>query len=270
MDRAKKSKPKPLLLYRFQRYYHSLQTGHYLLKQSRRNDPVRVFFRQCEIDSACGLHVLCSVLVIFDLAKSVALVDMAKRKYGVPAIVFEAFKHTYFTGVNPAEFVHLVHSLELGLNLTLVEAATADCDRWLVDCLMAGELVAIVTASAKNTARDQHWTLAVGVEGLCVGREHRPDTILLLDPSATEPVYRPHNARLRVAMSGPGSAGGRAAERLYAPSKPTQAQRNQRIVWHYESESFGSEPVVVMAAVRFRLSAKHEHQRTSIRPRGIK
>jgi hypothetical protein len=255
MAQTKRSAQKPIVTYRFQRYHHSLQTGHYLLKQARRQDPVRVFFDQGCIDSACGLHVLCSVLVILDQAKSVALVDMAKRKYGVPATVFEAFEHTYFNGVSGKEFVRLTDSLMLPMNLTLVEAVDSDCDRWVVDCVMAGELVAIVTASAKNTSRDQHWSLAVGVEGLCVGREHRPDTILLLDPSAaTEPCYRPHNARLRVATSGSGNAGGKAAERLYQPVN--RNARSQRIVWHYESEDFASEPAVLIAAVRFRLSPR--------------
>jgi hypothetical protein len=252
MAPTQKPSQKPVAQYRFQRYYHALQTGHYLLKQARRQDPVRVFFDQGSIDSACGLHVLCSVLVILDQAKSVALVDMAKRKYGVPATVFDAFEHTYFNGVSSKDFVSLINSLKLPLNLTLMEAVNGDCDRWVVDCLMAGELVAVVTASAKNTSRDQHWCLAVGVEGLCVGREHRPDTILALDPSATEPNYRPHNARLRVAASGLGSAGGKAVERLYQPVN--RHARNQRIIWHYESESFASEPAVLMAAVRFRLS----------------
>jgi hypothetical protein len=254
MARTQRPSQKPVVTYRFQRYYHALQTGHYLLKQARRQDPVRVFFDQGCMDGACGLHVLSSVLVIFDLAKSVALVDMAKRKYGVPAIVFEAFERTYFNGVSPKEFVRLIDALKLPMNLTLVEAATTECDRWVVDGLMAGELLALVTASAKNTSRDQHWTLAVGIEGLCEGREHRPDTILLLDPSATEPRYRPHNARLRVAMSGPGSAGGKAAERLHQPTN--RHVRNQRIVWHYESEDFASEPAVLIAAVRFRLSTR--------------
>jgi hypothetical protein len=254
MARTQKLSQKPVVQYRFQRYYHALQTGHYLLKQALRQDPVRVFFDQGSIDSACGLHVLCSVLVILDQAKSVALVDMAKRKYGVPATVFEAFEHTFFNGVSGKDFVSLINSLKLPLNLTLMEAINGDCDRWVVDCLMAGELVAVVTASAKNTSRDQHWTLAVGVEGLCVGREHRPDTILLLDPSATEPNYRPHNARLRVATSGLGSAGGKAAERLYQPVN--RDARSQRIIWQYESESFASEPAVLMAAVRFRISTR--------------
>jgi hypothetical protein len=254
MARTLKPEQKQVVQYRFQRYYHALQTGHYLLKQARRQDPVRVFFDQGSLDSACGLHVLCSVLVILDQAKSVALVDMTRRKYGVPATVFDAFEHTYFNGVSGKEFVRLTESLKLPLNLTLMEAINGDCDRWVVDCLMAGELVAVVTASAKNTSRDQHWTLAVGVEGLCVGREHRPDTILLLDPSATEPNYRPHNARLRVATSGLGSAGGKAAERLYQPVN--RHARNQRIIWHYESESFASEPAVLMAAVRFRISTR--------------
>jgi hypothetical protein len=255
MARTQRSTQKPIVTYRFQRYYHALQTGHYLLKQSRRQDPVRVFFDQGCIDSACGLHVLCSALVILDQAKSVALVDMAKRKYGVPATVFKAFEHTYFNGVSGKEFVRLTESLKLPLNLTLVEAINGDCDRWVVDCLMAGELLAVVTANAKNTLRDQHWTLAVGIEGLCVGREHRPDTILLLDPStASQPCYRPHNARLRVATSGFGSASGKAAERLYQPVN--RSARSNRLVWNYESEDFATEPAVLIAAVRFRLAPR--------------
>ena len=95
-----KTNPKSVMSYRFQRYFHSLQTGHYLLKQSKRQDPVRVFFQQGDIDGACGIHVFAAILVIFDLAKSVALQDMPKRKFGVPAAVWSVFSHTFFAGVH--------------------------------------------------------------------------------------------------------------------------------------------------------------------------
>jgi hypothetical protein len=248
-----KSEQTVAVSYRFQRYFASLLTGHYLMKQSHRQDPVRVFFDQGSLDSACGLHVCAAIFVLFDLAKSIALEDMAKRQYGVPAMVFQAFERTYFTGVNPKEFVSLVDSLNQPLNLTLREASSGDLDRWLMDCLMRGELVAVVTASAKNTARKQHWSLAVGVEGLTVGREHRPDTILLLCPSASEPNYRPHNARLKVVTSGSGSDSGKAARRLYQANATSSSPR--RLIWNYESESFATEPVVLVAAVRVRLNA---------------
>jgi hypothetical protein len=236
--------------YRFQRYQHALMTGKLLLKQSKRQDPVRVFFRQGDLDSYCGLAVFSMVLVIFDLAKSVALQDMARRKYGTPSDVWAALGDTAFTGVRAADFVQRVDSLKLPLRLTLREANTGSVDRWVVDCLMAGELVALVTASAKNTGRNQHWTLATGVEGHAIGRQHRPDTILVLDPSGSDPCFQPHNARMVVPATGIGSRGGKTAESLY---KPKPDERAHRVQWLYESEDYAPEPSVIMAAVRFKL-----------------
>jgi hypothetical protein len=236
--------------YRFQRYHHALMTGKLLLKQSKRQDPVRVFFRQGDLDSYCGLAVFSMVLVIFDLAKSVALQDMAHRKYGMPADVWTVLGETAFTGIRASDFVQRVDSLKLPLNLTLREANTGSVDRWVVDCLMAGELVALVTASAKNTGRNQHWTLATGIEGQAIGRQHQPDTILVLDPSGGEPHFRPHNARMVVPATGVGSRGGKAAESLY---KLKPDERAHRVQWLYESDDYAPEPSVIMAAVRFRL-----------------
>lgn len=246
---AYKSKPNAVVSYRFQRYFHTLQAGHYLLKQAKRQDPVRVFFQQGDIDGACGIHVFAAVMVLFDLAKSVALQDMPKRKFGVPAAVWSVFSHTFFTGVHAHEFVTLVDSLKLPLNLTLRESKDGGLDRWVVDCLMRGELVAIVTANAKNS-KFKHWSLALGIEGLVTGRETRPDTILLLDPSASEPSYRPHNARLRVPITGPGSRAGKSADELSQSNKRNATSKP--IYWLYESGDFATEQVRLVSAVRFR------------------
>jgi hypothetical protein len=245
-----KQNPTSAISYRFQRYHHALMTGKLLLKQSKRQDPVRVFFRQGDLDSYCGLAVFSMVLVIFDLAKSVALQDMAHRKYGMPADVWTALGETAFTGIRASDFVQCVDSLKLPLSLTLREAISGSVDRWVVDCLMAGELVALVTASAKNTGRNQHWTLATGIEGQALARQHQPDTILVLDPSGGEPHFRPHNARMVVPATGIGSRGGKAAESLYK-FKPDE--RAHRVQWLYESDDYAPEPSVIIAAVRFRL-----------------
>jgi hypothetical protein len=115
---ASKSK-KETVAYRWQRHHASLQTGHYLTVQSKRQDPVRVFFGQGDIDGACGVHVLSAVLVLMGLAKNSALQDMPRRKYGVPAEVWATFSHTFFCGVHAHEFVELADTLKLPLNLTL-------------------------------------------------------------------------------------------------------------------------------------------------------
>jgi hypothetical protein len=231
--------------YRWQRFHPSLQTGHYVTVQSKRQDPVRVFFGQGDIDGACGVHVFLAVLVIFDLAKSIALQDMPRRKYGVPAEVWKKFQHTFFDGVHASEFVELVDSLKLPLNLTLRQDKDGGLDKWTVDCLMRGELVAVTFASIKNR-RTKHWALCVGVEGMACGRENRPTTILLLDPGGSEPCFRPFNARLCVPQTGPGSRGGKTANELL------KSVNNKPIHWLHEGPDWGKEPMRLLAAVRFR------------------
>ena len=233
--------------YRWQRHHASLQTGHYLTVQSKRQDPVRVFFGQGDIDGACGVYVFSMVLVILDLAKSSALQDMSRRKFGVPSSVWKKFGHTFFSGVHADEFVELVESLKLPQNLTLRQFKGTGLDKWTVDNLLRGELVAVTFASVKKR-RTKHWALCVGCEGYVRGRESSTDTILLLDPSASEPSFNVANSRLRVPQTGPGSRGAKTADEL------RKAKGAKPIDWLYESADWASEPVRLTAAVRFRLS----------------
>ena len=233
--------------YRWQRHHSSLQTGHYLTVQSQNQNSGRAFSAQGDFSGACGLHVFSSVLVLFDLAKSIALQDMPMRKYGVPAEVWAAFKHTFFCGVHAHEFVELADSLLLPLNLMLRQDKDGGLDKWTVDNLLRGELVAVTFASVKNR-RTKHWALCVGCEGFMRGRESSTDTILLLDPSGSEPSFNVANSRLRVPQTGPGSRGGKTADEL------RKAKGAKPIDWLYESPDWTSEPVRLTAAVRFRLS----------------
>ena len=242
---ASKSK-RETVAYRWQRHHSSLQTGHYLTVQSKRQNPVLVFFGQGDIDGACGVHVFSMVLVISDLAKSIALQDMPRRKYGVPPEVWAAFKHTFFCGVHAHEFVELAESLLLPLNLTLRQDKDGGLDKWTVDNLLRGELVAVTFASVKNR-RTKHWALCVGCEGYVRGRESSTDTILLLDPSGSEPGFNVTNSRLRAPQTGPGSRGGKTAD------EPRKSKGAKPIDWLYESSDWASEPVRLTAAVRFRL-----------------
>lgn len=244
---AQKTKSSNVVTYRFQHYYHALQTSNFLLKQSKRHDPVRVFFNQSDIDGACCIHMFASVLVLFDLAKSVALQDMPMRKYGVPAEVWSVFEHTYFCGVHADEFVKLVASLNLPLNLTLRQDKDGSLDKWTVENLLRGELVAITFASVKNR-RTKHWALGIGCEGIKHGRESRVDTILLLDPSGTEPKFQASNSRLRIPKIGVGSRGGKTADELH------KAKNAKPIDWLYEGPDWATEPMRLTAAVRFRFA----------------
>jgi hypothetical protein len=235
-------------MYRWQRYHASLRTGRYLAVQSKRKgkELAPAFFAQSDIDGACGLHVFSAVLVMFDLAKASALLDMPLRRYGVAAEVWAAYKHTFFCGVFASEFVELADSLKLPLSLNLCQDSDGGLDKWTVDNLLRGELVVVTFASVKNRLT-KHWALCVGCEGMTIGREFRTDTILLLDPSASEPGFQAANARLCVPQTGPYSRSGKTVEELSKPkgSKP--------IDWLYESPHWDAKPMRLTAAVRFRL-----------------
>ena len=234
------------IAYRFQRVYAGLQTGHSLTVQAKRNDPVHPYMRQSDLDGACGTHVLAMVLVIFHLAKASALHDMSRRKYGVAAQVWAAFQHTYFTGIHATEWVELVNSLKLPLQLTAKHGVKDNADGHAVDWLMKGDLVALAFASVKHQ-RTKHWTLAVGVEGSVVNKAHQPDTILMLDSGSGEPSFAAYNARLRMPKTGSGSW--RAQSNL---RKPGVDGKRKPVTFLYEAPEWNAEAVYLLAAVRLR------------------
>lgn len=242
--------PKPKIKavsYRFQRFHPALQTGHGVTVKSKRAEPVQVHFAQGDMDGACGLHVFSMALVILDLAKPSALMDMRRRKFGVAAKVWAAFSETFFIGIHAPKLVELVESLRLPLIVTARHGHAEDADGFAVDCLMRGELVALAFTSVKNQ-RTKHWALGVGVEGSVDGRETKPDTLLLLDSGASDPWFSAYNARFSLPLSSTRSRLGKSSSTTVPKKKP------KPIHWIYESPEWASEPVALLAAVRFQLA----------------
>jgi hypothetical protein len=234
--RANAGSKRQAVAYRFSRVHHALQVGSCLTVKLRRAEPVSVFLRQSDLDSACGLHTMAMMLTILGLAKGTALAQMSHRKFGIPADVWKTFQHTYFKGVDPLEMVELVQSLNLPLHVSVREERDGDVDKFAMRCAMRGELVALAFASIKNQ-RTRHWALCIGCGGSMIGRTATTDTLLLLDPSAGEPSYRVWNARLRVPAT-----------------YKRRANATKAIAWQYESADWPSEPARLLAAVRFRLA----------------
>lgn len=239
---------RPAVSYRFQRVYPGIQTGHALTVKTKRQEPVRFFMQQSDLDGACGVHIAAMILAIHDLAKPSALHEMSHRKSGVSALVWQVFQHTYFAGVHPEEWVELMDGLNLPLALTAKYGVQDNADGHALEWLMRGsDLVALAFASVKHT-RTKHWALAVGVEGAAVGKLHSPDTILLLDPSASEPSFATFNARLRLPVTGPG-------RRRPPPNWPKSSEDGKRkpVHWLYEAAEWNAEEVRLLAAVRLQL-----------------
>ena len=244
---ASSTRPKEVkTAYRFQRVYADLQTGHALTVKATREEPVRPFMQQSDLDGACGIHLAAMIVSIYGLAKPSALHEMGRRKFGLAAEIFSAYKHTYFTGVHAAEWVELFNCLQLPFQLTAKFDAEDNADGHAVEWLMRGDLVALAFASVKHQ-KTKHWSLGVGIEGAVIEKIHRPDTILLLDPSASEPSFQAFNARLRLPVSG---AGNRSVKSNLV--KPSEAGKRKPVTWLYESMEWNAEEVRLLAAVRIR------------------
>jgi hypothetical protein len=227
--------------YRWQRVHPALRIGHFLTVKNKRAEPMKVFFQQSELDGACGIHCVSMVLVILGLAKSYALTEMSRRKYGVPADVWREFGDVYFCGIEVEEFVERIRRLGLPIDVAYRTREYASLDQFAIDNLMRGELVALAFKSVNNR-RTNHWALGVGCEGVQFGRESNTDTLLVLDPSATEPEFKAFNARLRLSET-------------KSQSRISRASRNSKpINWQYDSTDWQPEPVQLLGAVRLRIS----------------
>ena len=137
--------------------------------------------------------------------------------------------------------------LDLPLALKASYVADGGVDSAAVDWLMRGDLVALAFASVEHQ-RTKHWALAVGIEGVVSGQRYQPQRILLLDPSAPEPVvFQASNARLSLPQTGLGSRRAKSIE-----SDKTSGPSRKPWLWRYESDSWNPETVHLLAAVRVR------------------
>ena len=228
-------------LYRWQRIHPALIVGHVLTVKGRRAAPMSLLAQQSAYCGSCGLMTLAMILVAFGLAKSYALTEMSRRKFGVPSDVWREFYEVYFSGVEPRDFVERIHRLNLPLIVTARYRDASNLDRFAIDNLAKGELVALSFKSVQ-TRRTNHWALGIGSEGQQIGRVAKADTLLLLDPSAVEPVFRAFNSRLKISETS------RSTGVAKTTGKP------KPITWMYDSTEWMPEQVRLTSAIRFRLS----------------
>jgi hypothetical protein len=220
--------------YRWQRIQPALIVGHTLTVKAKREQPMAVLFRQSELDGACALHCIASVLVILELAKSQALTFASSRQYGVPADLWREFHDVYFTGCDAPDLVVRLQRMQLPIKLTAKYNGSDDVDAFAMQSLASGYLV-LLSFKSVLTRRTNHWALGVGSEGLQYRNQAVPDTLLLLDPSGEEPRYMAWNARLR----------------MQPHKKPeTLSQQAKPMNWLYESPEWPAELVRITSAIR--------------------
>ncbi|MBS7809243.1 hypothetical protein [Variovorax sp. PCZ-1] len=226
--------------WRWQRTHPALIVGHVLTAKANRVENQRVLYRQSDLDGACAIHSLCSVLTAMNLARGQALTQMAHRKYGLPADVWREFADVYHTGCMADDLVQRVSRLGLPLKLTARFAGDSDLDHFAVRHLYQGH-AAMLSFRSVHTGKTHHWASAVGLAGWQQGRTSAVDTILLLDASGEEPSFREFNARLRAPQS--------AATKTLL-TKPA----SKPIHWHYDSPEWPAESVRLTGVVVFKRS----------------
>ena len=226
--------------FRWQRFHPALQPGDRLTVAAKREAPMPVHFSQSDLDGACGVHCVASVLVILGLAKSHALTLSSRRKYGVPADLWRAFADCWFSGCSPLDLADRLDGTELPLQTEVVTADMGDVERFAVSELSRGELVMVGFTSVLNRLTN-HWALGVGSEGVQTGQRAVVDSLLLLDPGESEPVFRCFNARMRHLD---GAERRKLARRV--------SLNRTASYWWYEAPASGGEPVRLDSAVRIR------------------
>ena len=233
-----KSSRKPTA--RVARFHAALIGGTTVFAQTGRTAPVAVHFRQSELDGACGLCCVSMVLAVFGLVKASALEAMARRRFGIAAQVWNALKHTFFTGVHAPELCNAVRSIGLPLRLTMRHVEDSDdivghraVANFALASLRRGALVIVAYQSLRD--RTRHFVLAVGVGAAEYGRpamglDH--DTIYVLDPSSDTVSLAVYNSVL------------------------TRVQRKGTAhpAWNMECGAGYQVPVTLISAIRFDLA----------------
>lgn len=239
MAAAPKTKPS---VYRFARFHPALVADHVLSAAGPKSELIHpVFWPQSPLDSACGACTAASALSILSLVRPAALFAMSRRKSGASAIFFEQMREFWHTGIEVEELVECVNAMGLPLKLTARFKSDPDLEKFAIDALMKGELVALSIASL-HTRRTSHFTLAIGAGGSKRGNKTEVDRLFLLDSSSGAPAFREWNAVLTLLPT---------TRKKRFSDKPPDTTKRKPLDWGYSAPEWHTETVRITGAIKF-------------------
>jgi len=181
-----------------QRLYPTLQLGT-TLTVARGSYDTAVHVRQGEWDGACGPHCCAMALAIMGRISSIA--TLCDRHNGVAGRLWKAARKQYFDGMHVADLAAMIESLGTDVIVEQHDVGHRPCLAVTLSALTKQQLV---IAAWSNFHGEEHWVLCIGVEGVRVGSNFTPHSLLILDPSAAEPsALCGYNARLDFAAKPP-------------------------------------------------------------------
>lgn len=225
-------------LYRTVRYHPALNAGHTLTVSGTRQEPVDVFLRQSDIDSACAHHCVAMALIILGLVKRSAVINQANRKSGIAAQLHQTLADGWFEGFHAKQLFEAIESMKLPLVARLSDDFKG-VDASAVKTLLNGKLVLLAYESERN--RHRHWVLGVGVSGFQAGKSVAVDTLLVLCPSSDPVPLAGYNAR------------------LYREQATKLSKSSASVSWQFESMPYSCEPVRLAAAISLDLVPFHDN-----------
>ncbi|MDO8177869.1 MAG: hypothetical protein Q7T62_06455 [Undibacterium sp.] len=190
-----------------QRLHHNIVPGSYLgvmpnaarftgIKQ-RAGRPIRLHFRQSDVDGACGIHTIAMALAVLGIASPRQLQKMTTARSGIAKKLWDLAQDYYFSGMETRQLCEILLALDVGLRVRIKRAGNKGIAEFTQKHLTAGTIVIVAFSYPKSG--DSHFVLVVGVEGMQTGDARtgfKTDALLVLDPGVEEIAFCGHNGRL--------------------------------------------------------------------------
>lgn len=176
-----------------QRLFPTLRLG-FNASVTHNRHPGSVHSRQGLLDRSCGIH--CAAIALSLLGRITYPGNLPARQRGIAARLWKAAQTVYFVGMDHHTLSELLSSLSAHISVVTFTGSHQKTAAFAIDHLASGGLA--ILSWSTETANSHHWVLAVGVEGVQVGRDFTASTLLVFDPLHAEPVLCGYNGRIHL------------------------------------------------------------------------
>ncbi|MDO8729513.1 MAG: hypothetical protein Q7K26_06590 [bacterium] len=159
--------------------------------------PIRLHFRQSDVDGACGIHTIAMALAVLGIANPRQLQKMTTARSGIAKKLWGLAQDYYFSGMETRQLCDILLALDVGLRVRIKRAGNKGVAEFTQKHLTAGTIVIVAFSYPKSG--DAHFVLVVGVDGTQTGDTRtgfKTDALLVLDPGVDEIAYCGFNGRL--------------------------------------------------------------------------
>ena len=115
-----------------QRLHHNIVPGSYLgvmpssvkftgVKRSTAK-PIRLHFRQSDVDGACGIHTIAMALSVLGIASPRQLQKMTTARSGIAKKLWDLAQDYYFSGMETRQLCDILMALDVGLRVRIKRA----------------------------------------------------------------------------------------------------------------------------------------------------